>query len=120
MNPNELAEIMLLWAKKRAELDELESKIAGAVLAIGQSKTTGDVVASYSKGRNEYDYKTPCEPVFHSNYEKYIDTVKKYTASDPVIDWRSVAKELGVEPVVVKTGTPSVSVKLKNGKDGSK
>lgn len=117
MNPNELAAKMLLWAAKRAELDVLEAEIAGAVLAIGQTKTTGDVVASYSKGRAEYDYQTPAEAAFHAEPERWTDVIAKYTSTEPVIDWAKICKYMDLKPLEIKRSAPSVTVKLKTGKE---
>lgn len=110
MNPNELAAKMLEWADLRAKLDVVEQEIASAVLAIGQSKTTGNVVATYSKGTREFDYQTPAAKLAGP------EIIAKYTKTEPVIDWRAICAELKVEPVVVSQKPPSVKVKIKESK----
>jgi hypothetical protein len=108
MNPNDLAKLMLKWADLKKELDDIEDEIASAVLEIGQSKTVGNVIATYSKGRIEYDYETA---VRKENLPDVI--ISQYM--EKVIDWRAIAKDRGIEPIVVSRRTASVSVRIKEG-----
>lgn len=108
MNPSRLASLMLEWESKRRELDAIETQIIGAVLAIGQSKTVGNVTAAYSKGRREYDYETPAKQVASPGQLAYF--------SKPVVDWKGLCESLKLEPVIVKQSPPSVTVKIKEAK----
>ncbi len=108
MNPSRLASLMLEWESKRRELDAIEAQISGAVLAIGNSKTVGNVTASYSKGRREYDYETPAAKVA---------TPEQVAAFGHVVtDWKGLCELLAINPVIVKQSPPSVTVKIKEAK----
>lgn len=112
MNANQLAAKMLEWARKREELDAIEAEIAAVVLAIGQSKKTGNVVAKYSAGSRSFDYETPARAAVSDKPA----ILAKHTKTEPVTDWAAVCKELGVDPIV--TGKKPASVKISLAKGG--
>ena len=103
MNASELASKMLEWEQARRALDVLEGEIKAAVLEIGKTQTVGNARASYSNGRKSYDYET-------AGAIAPPEIVAQHTK--PVIDWRSVCKDAGIEDVPFKQSGPSVSLKL--------
>ena len=129
MNASELAEKMLLWEKNKKELDSLEDEIKFAVLELKSTQNVGNVSASYSKGRRELDYETPGKLA-------KIEIIKSNTIVDKIVDWGAVAtlidkeiidectheienvnwsgvcKAAKIDPIVIKDGTPSVTIKL--------
>ena len=130
MDASELATKMLDWEAKKLELDNIESEIKEAVLELKSTQNVGSVTASYTNGRRELDYETP-------GRNAHIDYIKAHTVIDMVVDWDAVAtlidpeiieeythetetvnwsnvcKSAKIEPIVVKDGTPSVTVKMK-------
>jgi len=108
LNPSTLAALMLQWETKKRKLDAIEDQIVGAVIAIGQSKTVGNVVASYSKGRREYDYETPAKAVASDDQVALFARV--------TTDWKGLCELLAVNPDIVKQSPPSVTVKIKEAK----
>lgn len=109
-----LAELMLLWEKKRAELDMIELSIRVDVLALAKTQDVGNVRATYSKGRNEYDYETSAlSHLGEDDFEGYKQYVpERVIPASVVVDYRKACKDNHIEPNVVKEGTPSVKVKL--------
>jgi hypothetical protein len=130
MNASELAAKMLEWEAKKNELDALESEIKQAVLELKSTQKVGNVTASYSNGRREFDYETPGRNAHidyikaHTVINKVVDWDAVSTLIDPEIieectretesvNWSNVCKDAKIEPVVTKEGTPSVTVKIK-------
>ena len=56
MDVTELAHKMLEWQEAQARADLLKMYIEQAVLAIGKTQTVGNVRATYSAGRKDYEY----------------------------------------------------------------
>jgi len=129
MNTSELAQKMLTWETKKNELDALETEISTAVLEIGKTQNVGNVRATYSKGRNQYDYETPGKVAtpdivdLCSTYEQVVDwvgmrplinpdVIEDFTKTVQSVKWNEVCKRAKIEPLVVKQGTPSVKIKF--------
>lgn len=129
MDSSELAEKMLLWEKRKKELDSLEDEIKSAVLELKSTQKVGNVSASYSNGRRELDYEIPGQlaPVEiiqkNTTVNKVIDWDTVTTLIDPEIieectheivsvNWSNVCKDAKIEPAVTKEGIPSVTIKL--------
>ena len=130
MNASELAAKMLEWEAKKNELDSLESEIKQTVLELQSTQKVGSVVASYTSGRREFDYETPGKnapiEIVKTNTTKseYIDweaakplidpdIITEFTRIDERVNWSAVCKDAKIKPVVVKEGTPSVTVNIK-------
>lgn len=130
MNASELAAKMLEWETKKNELDNIEEEIKSAVLELKSTQKVGNVTASFSNGRREFDYQTPGatapKEVIESNTTKteWVDwesarplidqeIIEEFTRITETTNWSAVCKEAKIDPIVVKEGTPSVSVKLK-------
>jgi len=112
---SELAIMMLQWEEKKRALDELETTISQAVLHLGESVTVGNVKAKYSKGRNTYDYESPCRASdrFDAEVDHYTTEVpEEIIPASTKIDFRALAKHLGVDPLVAQPGTPSVKLEV--------
>ena len=110
MNLSALARDMLVWERKRRELDELEAAIKDSVLQLGKTQTVGNVRATYSNPRNSYDYEGGVEAAELDN-ETYNRLVGKHTKR--TIDWRGLCKDEGIDPIVTPgSGPGSVSLKL--------
>jgi len=107
MNMSELAQKMLEWEELVKQANALEEEIKAAVLEIGKTQTVGNVRASYSGGRNTYDYETPAKTAD-------AELIQKYTITETVTstDWRAICKDADIEPLIVKTSPPSIGVKL--------
>ena len=130
MDSSELAAKLLEWEKRKTELDDLETEIQAAVLELKTTQKVGNVTATFSNGRREFDYETPGRNA-HADYIRAYTTINKVvdwnevaTLIDPEIieecthetestNWPSVCKDAKIEPLVTKEGTPSVSIKLK-------
>ena len=116
MNASELALKMLEWERVKLQLDALEAEIKSAVLEIGKTQNVGNVKASYTAGRREFDFETPAResPLVGET------TVALFTTHTPeqvipasdTVDWRGICKHAGVEPLVTKEPPPSVKVTL--------
>ena len=130
MNASELATKMLEWESKKKELDTLETEIKQAVLELQSTQKVGNVVASYTNGRRELDYETPGKnaPVYwitsnttrteYVDWEAakpliYPDIIAEFTRIEENVNWSAVCKDAKIEPLVIKEGTPSVTVKIK-------
>ena len=130
MNSSELAAKLLVWEKRKLELEELETEIQVAVLELKSTQKVGNVTATYSNGRRELDYETPGQlaPVEiiqkNTTTNNVIDWDTVATLIDPEIieecthetmfvNWSNVCKDAKIEPYVTKEGTPSVTIKLK-------
>lgn len=104
MDMGELARLMIEWEDGRKKLDQLESKITAAVLEHGKTVVVGNVAASYSKGRTTYDYEG-------SGQDAPEDIIRENT--EPVVDWKAVCTQAHIQPWILKTTEPSVTVKIK-------
>jgi len=130
MNASELAAKMLEWEVKKNELDTLETEIKQAVLELQSTQKAGSVVASYSSGRREFDYETPGKTapleIVEANTTKneYVDweaakplidpdIVTEFTRIEEKVNWSAVCKDAKIKPLVIKDGTPSVTVNIK-------
>lgn len=115
MGRSELAILILQWESTKFKLDRIEEKITAAVLDLGESVTVGNVKARYSKGRRSLDYETPCRA-----HDRFDAEVVNFTTEIPEeiipastkIDFTALAKMLGVKPVVLSQGEPSVKMEL--------
>ena len=129
MNASELAEKMLLWEKNKKELDSLENEIKAAVLELKSTQKVGNVSASYSNGRREFDYETPGKsaPIEVIKNNTIVNKVTDWDAVATLIDpeiieecthetecvnWSNVCKDAKIEPAVIKEGTPAVTIKM--------
>lgn len=109
MNPRELVEKMLEWEKTKIRLDELEEEIQKTVLGLQKTQTVGNVRASYSKGRNSYDYRGGAKDVELSIIEKHTTEIPATTS----VDWKAVCEDAGVKEIpLLREGKPKVTVKL--------
>jgi len=109
---SELAKMMLRWEQQIRALDELEAAIRDSVLEIGQTQTVGNVRASYSAGRKQYDYEEAA-----TGHPMVSDTtVGLFTKTriTTTIDWRAICKHAGIEgdELPFTQGKPSVTIKL--------
>ena len=102
---SKLAMLMLRWEHVKRDLDDMARKIEAQVLALGETVVTGNVRATYSKGRRVFDYKGVEPHVDEDLIELYTETVER-------TDWRAVCKAAGFEPEVLSEGSPSVRVKV--------
>ena len=131
MNMSELAIKMLQWEEQKRKLDELEGELMEAVLEIGKTQTVGNVRATYSKGRANYDYETPGlhapQEVInnHSHSEIEIDWMEvakeaeyttemreNHTKKIIFTEWGKVCKGAGIDPLIESQGEPNVKLKL--------
>jgi hypothetical protein len=103
MDASELAQKMLEYEHLHRDLQKLGREIQKAVLEREKTFVTGNVRATYSKGRRTYDYQA---------VEKVapLDLVQHYT--HPKVDWKAVCAELDYEAPVVKTAPPTVTIKV--------
>lgn len=110
MDSSVLAKKMLVWEVKQKELNALTEEIKGAVLENKQTQTVGNVRASFSNGRKNYEYST----AVHRD-KITTDQLKPFTKIIPassVVDFRAACKELNIENIPFIQSDPSVSVKL--------
>jgi hypothetical protein len=117
MGRSELAILMLQWEDAKRKADDIASIIETTVMAIAESVTVGNVKAKYSKGKRMLDYGLACQ-----GSECYADEVGNFTTEIPEqttitpahtqVDWKGLAKALGVDPVTTKPGTPSVKLEV--------
>lgn len=106
MNASELALLMLTWEEKRKELDKIEDQIKDAVLALGNTQTVGNVRATFSKGKGEYDYQRAL--LDRGLTDDNLSSYEKIT-----YDYRKAVLDLGIDIDPYYTpGKPYVSVKL--------
>jgi hypothetical protein len=110
----DLAADMRAWERKRRELDELEARIAAAILSMPTPATQvlGSVRATYSQGRRTLDYKAGALA-----FEPGRRTIARFIKRD--VDWKGLWEELkhpDDQPPVLKQSDPSVTIKLVEGK----
>ena len=106
MNASELALLMLTWEEKRKELDKIEDQIKTAVMELGKTQTVGNVRATYSKGKGEYDYQRAL--LDRGLTDENLSDYAKIT-----YDYRKAVMDMGIEIEPYYTpGKPHVSVKL--------
>jgi len=135
MDSTELAEKMLMWERRKIELDELEQEIQAEVLKLQKTQLVGGCRVTYSNGRRTYDYETagktaPKEIIQkHSKIDKMTDwkAVVEIAKVDPDIieectykvvnvNYAEVCKEAKIEPIVVSKTEPTATVKLERRK----
>jgi len=103
-----LAALMLQWEQDRRAMLVTEAEIKEMVLAIGNTQTVGNVRATYSGGRKQYNYEGVCADI-----PIPLTVMKKHTTPQPAkIDWKSIAEEAGVEDIPFTQSPPSVTLKL--------
>ena len=107
MDKNKLAEAMLEWGRKRAELDLLTAEIETAVLELGVTQNVGNVRASYSGGRKQYNYEAA-----GCNAPEEIIMGNTITQTVISTDWRTVCQVAGIRDVPFTQSKPSVTVKV--------
>lgn len=103
MDARQLAQALLDWGDKQRELNDLETTITAAVLQLGKTQKVGDVRATYSAGKKQYDYQIAA-------VDPPQEVVWKH--SKTVVDWKSVCEEIGATSIPCKQSDPSVRVKL--------
>ena len=99
----------------RTLLTELEAEIEAGVMAIGETRTVGNIRATYSGGRKTYDYRTAAA-------EADPEIVVGHTTVEMVrkTDWRGVCHEAKIVDIPFTQSSPSVSIKrLKVGDENS-
>ncbi len=108
MNASHLAYLMLDWEEKRRELMELEQAIKEVVVELGKSVTTGNVRATFSKGRVTRDYRAAIE-ASGNNSPVTLQPWRKIT-----YDYKTACEELEIpaEDIPFTQGKPSVSIKV--------
>ena len=111
---SELARLILDWELMKKELDRIEEEIERDVLILAETQKVGNVHVTYTKGRRELDYKSPgIEQLDDDTIETYTEHMpQRVIEAYDEIDWRKACQAAGVEPVVVKEGTPSAKIKL--------
>jgi hypothetical protein len=109
LNPSELAQAMLDWEQKRAELDAIEAKIKGTVMQMQKTYTVGNVRATFSQGRKTYDYEEAAQKYSYirANFSEVVEKHKSWK-----VDWKSVCDEIEVEDIPFDQGAPSVTLKI--------
>ena len=113
IDKSKLAMLMLQWESEQNKADQTARLIQGDVMKLGETVTAGNVKAKYSKGRNSYNYETPCklDPRYGEEVENFTTEIpEKIIPADFRIDYKALAKMLGVDPLIVKPGIPSVKV----------
>lgn len=111
MNASELARLMLYWEDQKKGLTRTEERIKEAVLELGETVDTGNVRASYSKGRRKFDY---LQAVAEQPKLAEAD-VTKFTTVIPQtekVDWKAVCKHFGIKDIPFTQSEPGVTVKL--------
>ena len=100
------------WAALKKHLDEIEERIKEDVMRLEKSVKFGNVTASYTKGRGTYDYHA-----IASEANPPEDVISACT--EPKTDWKAVCDTIGVDEELrqkyYRPGTPSVSIKIKDG-----
>lgn len=106
-----LAQRMLEWEQKRRELDDLEAIIQASVLSLGKTQVVGNVRATFSAGRKQYDYEAGASTWAGDPWA--FETAKADNTKE-VTDWRWVCQALGIDEsnIPFKQGEPSVKLKL--------
>jgi hypothetical protein len=114
MNPNdfnpdmsELAKDMLEWESLKRSLDRLEASIKERVIALGKTQNVGNVRATYSGGRRSFDYETPGRAADPEIIKAFTETKIVETTA-----WKEICERAGIEPVIISTTPPSVTVKM--------
>ena len=107
MDKNKLAEAMLEWGRKRAELDLLTAEIETAVLELGVTQNVGNIRASYSGGRKSYRYNEAGQTAPPATIEQHTKSVTTVS-----VDWKSVCQAAGIKDIPFTQSEPSVTVKV--------
>ena len=110
-----LAGLMLQWEAEQNKADQTAQKIQNAVMELSETVTVGNVKAKYSKGRNSYNYETPCklDPRYAEEVDNFTTEIaERIIPADFLIDYGALAKMLGVDPLITKPGVPSVKVQI--------
>jgi hypothetical protein len=114
MTPSELASLMLDWEGMQKRADELRAKIVEEVLSVGKTQTVGNVRASYSSGRKNYDYAGSIMAMERDG-TLAPDALDPYTEIIPAttkVDFRAACVGLGIEDIPFTQSPPSVTLKL--------
>lgn len=136
MDKSELSMKMLEWEKLQNQIKALEKEIQTAVLEIGKTFDVGNIRASYSAGRREFNYQEACKDADPGiidkcttrsvviDYEAIFKLVKiphdilsANTTLSTSIDWKAVCDEIGIEKdkiPLLSQKPPSVTVKFKD------
>lgn len=107
--PQRLAELMERWAQLRTELDQVEEEIRSAVLAARRSFRHGNVIATFSSGRGQYDYQRIAQEL-----QIPESVIARFTRT--VVDWKGACEEVGI-PAALKEqyytpGVPFVTIRF--------
>lgn len=106
MEKSVLARLMLKWEVAREHLDDLESAIGHMVVEHGKTVVTGNVRATFSKGRRTFDYKAGAHGAPVALVDKHSKVVVDFRALCTTEEWD------GQGTVPFKQFAPSVKVKL--------
>ena len=130
MDERELALKMLRWEELMREAAQVGEEISAAVLAMGKTRTVGNVRATYNSGRRVFGYKeaveqsglAPGDPdlepytVVDTDWEAAAKEVYSYDQLVPFqslrVDFTAAAKGLGLEVPVLSQSEPSVTIRL--------
>ena len=107
MDKNELAQKMLEWGQRNAELAQLTAEIESAVLELGKTQNVGNVRASYSGGRKSYRYNEAGQTAPPATIEQYTKVVTTQS-----VDWKAVCADAGITDIPFTQSEPSVTVKV--------
>lgn len=109
MDARELAEKMLEWGDLAARADALEEEIRAAVLLLEKTQTVGNVRASFSGGRTQWDYEAAVRAVLGEETDFEATSFRKIT-----IDWKKMCDDLRIdsESYIKSASGPSVTLKI--------
>ena len=118
MNKNDLAMRMLLWARNKKQLDEEETIIRAAVLALKETVVTGNVRATYNSGRRTFDYEGAVRVNIDPEKETHKMLLEEHTKTITTFktDWIILCEafEIPKDTVPFTQPPPSVTLKLED------
>ena len=116
MTARELAEAMLQWGELREKLDALEQVISAEVLKLEKTQTVGNVRATFSGGRTQWDYEAA---VLDKLGDDAYDKAKSF--QKVTVDWKRMCDDLRIdsESYIKSASGPSVTVKFMGGGQSS-
>lgn len=107
-----ISNLLQEYAALKKRLDEIDALIKEDVMRLEKSVSFGNVTATYTKGRGSYDYHA-----IASEANPPEDVISACT--EPKTDWKAVCDTIAVSEELrqkhYKHGTPSVSIKIKDG-----
>ncbi len=106
-----LARLMLEYGDQYAKVKALEAEITQIVLALGKTQVVGRVRATYSNGRNYYDYQWAADAAYRPENPKHLLIWGRHIKES--FDYRAICDELGIlDKVPCTTSPPAVSVRV--------